>query len=221
MKLAVAGTMVFGLALGILLFVATPVWLAQIFKGRVGSDTSLNIIEGVIKAVIFIGYIGLIGLAKEIKEVFKYHGAEHKAINTLEANEPLTLENAMAQTRLHPRCGTSFAIIVLLISIVVFTALPRNYHTGSVMTDLLVRIGLKLLILPLIAGISYEAIRIAGKFRNEKWVMAAFWPGLMTQYLTTREPDEGQIEVALVALRSVLEQEGEMQDTPPGAAEIA
>lgn len=206
MAATVLGTMVVGLGLGVLLFVATPVWLAQLFKA---SDTTRNVIEGIIKAVIFLSYIGLIGLTKEVREIFKYHGAEHKAINALEAEEELTLENARAQTRLHPRCGTSFAIIVLFVSIIFFTVLPRDYNTGSTYLDLLVRIGLKLLILPFIAGISYEAIRIAGKFRNEKWVQAAFWPGLMTQYLTTREPEDDKIEVALVALRSVLEQESE------------
>lgn len=220
MKLAVAGTMVVSLAFGVLLFVATPVWLAQLFKGKVGSDTAVNVIEGIIKAAIFIGYIAVIGLTKEIREVFKYHGAEHKAINALEAEQPLTLEHAKAQTRLHPRCGTSFAIIVLFISIILFTLLPRNYNTGTLFLDLLMRIGLKLMILPLIAGISYEAIRLAGKFRSQTWVKVAFWPGLMTQYLTTREPDDGQIEVALVALRAVLEPQSVAAE-PAGAAEIA
>lgn len=208
MGLAVAGTMVAGLAIGVLLFVAAPVWVSQAFTlVGVKSPFWLNVIEGIIKAAIFIGYIAVIGTLKEVKEVFKYHGAEHKAINALEAEQELSLENARSQTRLHPRCGTSFAIIVLIISIILFTALPRSYDTGSGALDLLVRIGLKILILPFIAGISYEAIRFAGKFRNEKWVMALFKPGLMSQYLTTREPEDKHIEVALVALRSVVQQE--------------
>ncbi|MGI8924679.1 MAG: DUF1385 domain-containing protein [Fimbriimonadales bacterium] len=208
MKAAVVGTMIFGLGMGVLLFVATPVWIAQLFTNfGIKTTFGLNVVEGIVKAVIFIGYLALIGLMKDIQEVFKYHGAEHKAINALEAEQELTLENARAQTRLHPRCGTSFAIIVLLISIVAFTLLPRDYNTGSTALDLLVRIGLKLMILPLIAGISYEAIRFAGKFRSEKWVMALFWPGLKSQLLTTREPEDKHLEVALVALKSVLQQE--------------
>jgi uncharacterized protein YqhQ len=221
MKLGVAGAMIFGLGLGVLLFVATPVWLAQLFKGKVVSDTGVNVIEGVIKAAIFLGYIGLIGLTKEVGEVFKFHGAEHKAINVLEAGDELNMKNAMGQTRLHPRCGTSFAIIVLLISIVLFTILPRDFHMGSTALNLLVRIGLKLLVLPFIAGIAYEAIRIAGKFRSEAWVKAAFWPGLMTQYLTTREPEEKHTEVALVALRAVVDAEKADKTPEPAPAEIA
>jgi uncharacterized protein YqhQ len=206
MKIAVAGTMVFGLLLGVLLFVASPVWIAQAFTNLgISSPVALNVIEGVLKAAMFLGYIALIGRLKEVNELFKYHGAEHKAINALEADQQLTLEHAKAQTRLHPRCGTSFAIIVLLISIVAFTFLPRDYHLGSTWLNTLARIGIKLSVLPVIAGIAYEAIRFAGKFRNQKWVMALFWPGLMSQYLTTREPEDRHVEVALVALRSVLE----------------
>jgi uncharacterized protein YqhQ len=208
MKLAVVGTIILSLGLGVLIFVATPVWIAQLFTYiGVKSQFGLNVVEGVVKAAVFMGYLAAIGRMKDGQEVFKYHGAEHKAINTLEAGQELIVENAAAQTRLHPRCGTSFAIIVLLVSIVLFTELPRSYDTGSVTLDLFIRIGLKLLILPIIAGIAYEAIRFAGKFRDQRWVMALFWPGLKSQLLTTREPEPRHIEVALVALRSVLDLE--------------
>jgi uncharacterized protein YqhQ len=209
MKISVVGAMITGLAIGVFLFVMLPVWLAQPVRNAGGSLIVTNLIEGLIKAAIFLGYIAVIGQMKEIREVFKYHGAEHKAINAMEAGQELTLSNARAQTRLHPRCGTSFAIIVLLLSIVVFTFLPREYGMSSVLLDTLVRIGLKLLVIPLIAGIAYEAIRLAGTFRDERWVSVLFAPGLATQYLTTREPRDDQIEVALVALRTVLERERE------------
>ncbi len=229
MKISVVGAMITGLAIGVFLFVMLPVWLAQPVRNAGGSLIVTNLIEGVIKAAIFLGYIALIGQMKEIKEVFKYHGAEHKAINAMEAGQDLTLENARAQTRLHPRCGTSFAIIVLLLSIIVFTFLPREYGMPSVILDTFVRIGLKLLVIPLIAGVAYEAIRLAGTFRDERWVKILFAPGLATQYLTTREPRDDQIEVALVALRTVIkreqeeasQQESEPSEVPAGAPEIA
>jgi uncharacterized protein YqhQ len=219
MKISVVGAMITGLAIGVFLFVMLPVWLAQPVRNAGGSLIVTNLIEGFIKAAIFLGYIAVIGQMKEIREVFKYHGAEHKAINAMEAGQELTLSNARSQTRLHPRCGTSFAIIVLLLSIVVFTFLPREYGMSSVLLDTLVRIGLKLLVIPLIAGIAYEAIRLAGTFRDERWVSVLFAPGLATQYLTTREPRDDQIEVALVALRTVLEREREESTATAESAE--
>lgn len=211
MKAGVAGAMIAGLAIGVFLFVMLPVWVSQPIRNMGGSLLATNLAEGIIKACIFLGYIVLIGQMKEVREIFRYHGAEHKAINAMEAGQELTLESARAQTRLHPRCGTSFAIIVLILSIIVFTFLPREYGMSTTFLDTLVRIGLKLLVVPLIAGVSYEAIRIAGKFRNQTWVKWAFAPGLATQYLTTREPRDDQVEVALVALRTVLQREEEAE----------
>ncbi|MEW5883312.1 MAG: DUF1385 domain-containing protein [Armatimonadota bacterium] len=223
MKAGVAGAMIAGLAIGVFLFVMLPVWVSQPIRSELKvSVIGTNIVEGIIKACIFLGYIALIGQMKEVREIFKYHGAEHKAINAMEAGQELTLENARAQTRLHPRCGTSFAIIVLILSIIVFTFLPREYGMSTTFLDTIVRIGLKLIVVPLIAGVSYEAIRIAGKFRSQAWVKWAFAPGLATQYLTTREPRDDQVEVALVALRTVLQREGEAEraeaeETPESA----
>jgi uncharacterized protein YqhQ len=152
--------------------------------------------------------VGLIGLMPDIRRVFCYHGAEHKAINTLEAGKELELVNCEAQTRLHPRCGTSFAMIVLILSLLVFTFVPRYPIPGlPTYQNVAVRVCVELLILPIIAGIAYEVLRFAGKFRNTKFVNLCFKPGLWSQYLTTREPDESQIEVALTALRQVVSSE--------------
>jgi len=168
-----------------------------------------NLIAEVVKAVLFIGYIALIGQFPDVKEVFKYHGAEHKAINTLEADRPLEMAECLKQTRLHPRCGTSFAIIVLLLGFLVFTFVPR-YPFGVhrfALIDVTIRFVIELCILPFIAGVAYELLRLAGKFRSKTLVMAFFSPGLATQYLTTREPEEKHVEVALAALRSCIDAE--------------
>jgi uncharacterized protein YqhQ len=222
-KIAVGGTMVVGLAFGLFLFVFLPNLVGQLFQ-RVGVTDQfwLNFISGLLKLVIFIGYIWLISRMHEIRRVFQYHGAEHKAINTLENGLPLTLENCKVQTRLHPRCGTSFAIIVLIIDIAILTFLPR-YVLGEeapVFLNLLIRFGYNLALLPIIAGIAYEAIRFAGKFRNQKYVQAMFAPGLATQYLTTVEPDDDQIEVALVALRRVVDDEEKAAQKPPEKEDV-
>jgi uncharacterized protein YqhQ len=208
-KIAVGGAMLFGLVFGVFVFVILPTLLGEQFK-RVGvtNATSLNIATGLIKAVLFIGYLWGISKIPDIHRVFKYHGAEHKAINTLEAEQPLTMENCKAQTRLHPRCGTSFAIIVLLIDILALVAVPRYLIPGaSVAINLTLRILVNLACLPIFAGIAYELIRFAGKFRSSSFVMALFAPGLATQYITTAEPDEDQIEVALTALRACISAE--------------
>jgi uncharacterized protein YqhQ len=207
--LTVGATIVVSIGMGLAIFQYAPNLISQNLQKVGWGGTAINFVTEIIKIVFFLGYIWLIGQMKEIQEVFKYHGAEHKAINTMEAGEELTLENCKRQTRLHPRCGTSFAIVVLIVSMVIFTFVPR-YPLGEdhlQVVNATIRFGLELLILPLISGISYELIRFAGKFRNQKLVQGLFWPGLMSQYLTTREPEDGQIEVALLALQAVVDAE--------------
>jgi uncharacterized protein YqhQ len=200
----VGGAMISGIAMGLLLFVFLPNWLAEML-GHL-DPLQKNLASGIIKIIFFLGYLGGIGQMAAIKDVFRYHGAEHKAINTLEAEQELSLENCKAQTRLHPRCGTSFAVIVLIVGLFVFTFVPR-YPLGQqtfALFNVLIRVAMEIIILPIIAGISYELLRLAGKFRNQTLVNLAFKPGIWTQFLTTREPNAGQIEVALVALKNVL-----------------
>lgn len=219
---AIAGTMIFALVFGIALFNLAPNVISATVTKRLqwSSDSAINFTTEVIKVVFFIGYIWLISRLPDIQKVFKYHGAEHKAINTLEAEQPLDMDHCRAQTRLHPRCGTSFAIIVLIVSIILFTPMPRP-HLPSPIINALLRVSMEIPLMLVVAGISYELLRFAGKFRNSSLVMALFAPGLATQYLTTAEPDEGQIEVALTALKACIEaEEGSRAESIPPAEAV-
>lgn len=212
-RAALAGAVIGGMGIAVLLFMVSPTWIAEAFKlVGVRSSVALNWIEGLVKVVIFLGYIGLLGLVRDIREVYKYHGAEHKTINALEAGAPLTIDSVRGQGRLHPRCGTSFAIVVLVLLVFCASFLPRDYGTGILFLDLTFRVLAKLLLVPVISGIVYEAIRWAGRLRHSILFRALVWPGMQTQYLTTREPEDSQMEVALVALRAVLEKEGVAED---------
>ncbi|MDX2064773.1 MAG: DUF1385 domain-containing protein [Fimbriimonadaceae bacterium] len=218
--IAIGGAMVGGIALGLFLFNYLPNLLAQPLERAGASGTLINFVTELIKIIFFLGYIGAIGRMPEIQEVFRYHGAEHKAINALEADRPLTIDEVRAQTRLHPRCGTSFAIVVLIVSLVIFTFVPR-YPLGKpqgVLIDASLRFGIELLILPIISGIAFEIIRWAGKHRRERLVTSLLWPGLMSQYLTTREPDDKHLEVAIRSLQSVMAlEQPESQPAPESA----
>ena len=208
-SMAIGAAMFVGLAMGVGLFIVLPNFLAEATR-KLGNTNPrmISYAAEVIKIVLLLGYLWLIGKMPDIHRVFMYHGAEHKAINTFEAGEELTLENCRRQTRLHPRCGTSFAIIVLIVSLLIFPFVPR-YPIPDLSTPLnvLVRVIVELLILPLVAGTSYELLRIAGKLKNKSVVMAFFWPGLMSQYLTTVEPTDDQIEVSLNALKACIDKE--------------
>ena len=210
--IAIGGTLVTGLAFGLCVFVLLPtaitgllVYLHLLPAAGAHSGMWLNLIDGLIRMVIFFGYIGLISAMPQIREVFKYHGAEHKAINTLEAGLPLTSASAAGSSRIHPRCGTSFIFIVLVINLIVFAVLPRP-------ANFIYRFGLHLAVIPLVAGIAYEVIKFAGKYRGNPLVMAVFAPGMWTQYLTTREPEERHLDVALASLIDVLQAEGHMPE---------
>ena len=208
----IGGSMAFGLIFGLVLFVLVPTLLTQFFHHKLGfapgadyhAKQVQNITDGLIRMVIFFGYIGLISLMPQISRVFMYHGAEHKAINTLEAGLPLNTSNSLNASRIHPRCGTSFIFIVMVINLIVFAFLPRPENFA-------LRFLLHLAVIPFVAGISYEVIKLAGQFRRFPLVMAIYAPGMWSQYLTTREPDSSQVEVALAALYSVLEAEGHLE----------
>lgn len=159
------------------------------------TGTFTSVIEGILRMVIFIGYLALVSQMPDIKRVFEYHGAEHKTIACYEGGEELTPENVKKFTRFHPRCGTSFLLFVMIISIILFSLLPR--------TGIILRLLMRLALLPVVAGLSYEAIKLAG--RHQKGCIKALTkPGLWLQRLTTREPDETQIEVAIASMKAVI-----------------
>jgi uncharacterized protein YqhQ len=156
-------------------------------------------VEGVLRTAIFLGYIVLLSRLRDLRRTFEYHGAEHKVIACFEAGEPLTPESAKRFSRLHPRCGTSFLLIVMIVAIFVFAPIGLPAWYLLLMT--------RVLGVPLIAGISFEIIKWAGRNRRKPWVRGLMWPGLQLQKLTTREPDLAQLEVAIAALDAVLEVE--------------
>jgi uncharacterized protein YqhQ len=194
-----AGALVVSFAFAIGLFFVVPVGLVSLIKSQLHSSTLFWLIEGIVRTVIFLGYLVLLSRLRELRRVFEYHGAEHKTIACHEAGQDLTPENAARFSRLHPRCGTSFLLIVMIVAIFVFApiGLPAWYWL----------LATRILGVPVIAGISFEIIKLAARHRDRAWVRALMAPGLALQRLTTREPDHSQLAVAIAALRSVLEVE--------------
>ena len=190
----IAITMVISTIFAIAVFLALPTFIVKFIPGVQDNHVVLNLIEGVIRLVLFLLYIWGIGLTKDIQRVFQYHGAEHKTIHTYELDLPLTVENVRQQSRLHARCGTNFLLIVMVVSIFVFAFLGWP--------NLLERILSRVLLMPVVAGIAYEVIRLAGRSEHS-FVKALIKPGLALQYMTTREPEDDQIEVAIRALEEV------------------
>lgn len=185
-------SVVLGLLLSIGLFIILPNLISS-FIVPTENVKLYNIVESICKFVIFLGYLVLVSQMKDIKRVFEYHGAEHKTIFCYENNLELTVENVRKQQRFHPRCGTNFMIIVLIISVIIFCILGRS-------ENILINIGYRLLLLPIIAGVSFEFIKFLGKTKNKFFKIFAK-PGLWLQKITTREPDDSQIEVAIKALK--------------------
>lgn len=181
------------------IFFVLPTIIGRSFSGFIGNSILYNLIEGLIRIAFLIVYIILVSFLKDIKRLFQYHGAEHKTIQAYENNEELTIENIKKYSRLHLRCGTSFLLIVMIVSLFVFALLGKP--------PLYLRIISRVILIPVIAGISYELIRFAGKFSRYKIINILFYPGLLLQKITTREPDEQQIEVATISLKKVLEAE--------------
>lgn len=213
-KAVVSFSVFLGVLFSVGLFFLLPTLLSGIFDRWIHNAVVRSLIEGVIRIAIFMGYMILISRMKDMKRVFSYHGAEHKTIRCYEAKLPLTVENARKMTRLHPRCGTSFLFVVMIVSILVFslaTPLLRPITAGitSHWLEALVRVVLKLLLLPIVVGISYEFNRLVG--RHDNWLTRALSaPGMWLQYLTTNEPDDSMLEVGIEALTLVLpEKEGE------------
>lgn len=189
-------TMLGAIAFAIVLFVVIPTYSVKYMKIYIDNSVILNLAEGLLRLAIFLAYVLGISQMRDIRRVFQYHGAEHKTIHAYEAGVPLDVEHVRAYTTLHPRCGTSFLLIVMLVSIIVFAFMGWP--------NLLERVLSRIVLMPLVAGISYEIIRYAGRHADEAALSWLIWPGLMLQKLTTREPDDEQLEVAIKALEAAL-----------------
>ena len=225
--LTIGLAIVVSLAVGFAIFNAAPQFLAEYlvraFSGEPASKgnthlTVTNYLAEVIKMIFFIGYLSLIGLMPAIRDVFRYHGAEHKAINAMEDGAELNTQACQAQTRLHPRCGTNFAIIVIVVSFLLFPLIPRDLFVPGTSPGWLIaltRLPVELLCMPIVAGISYEVIRAAGKAKNQAWVKILLAPGLATQLITTAEPRDEHSDVGIAALQAVVkaEESGELTNT--------
>ncbi len=213
-KKEMAVSMVLGLVLGVVLFIVAPAFITNLIVGEYDQNTVLwNIVDGLLRVGVFVFYLWLIGRMQEIKRMFGYHGAEHKTIHCYEHGLPLTPENARSFPRLHVRCGTAFLIMVMVIAIFVYTVTPINglielWGVPDGAPKLALVILVRILLMPVIAGISYEiTVKWAGSNPDNPLVKVVLWPGMQMQYLTTNEPDDGQIECAIAAMQKVLERE--------------
>jgi uncharacterized protein YqhQ len=186
-----------------LLFIVLPTFITNFLKGWISSSVGMNLAEGLVRLLIFLIYIISISQIKDIRRVFEYHGAEHKTIHCYEHGEELVVENARKYTTLHPRCGTAFLLIVMVVSIILFSFLGWG--------NMAMRVVIRILLMPLVAGLSYEIIRWAGKSQS-KLVNIVMFPGLMLQKLTTKEPDDAQLEVAIQAFLAAMDQEEDIID---------
>ncbi|HCJ90402.1 MAG TPA: DUF1385 domain-containing protein [Acidaminococcaceae bacterium] len=193
-------TIVVSVLLAVGLFIAIPTWSMRFLQHWTTNAVTLNLAEGCLRMAIFLAYIAVISSMKDIQRVFQYHGAEHKTIFAYEAGLPLTVENVRKFPRLHPRCGTNFLMIVMCISIFVFAFLGWP--------NLLERILSRILLMPVVAGVSYEIIRFAGRHNDNPWIHKLILPGLLLQKLTTREPADEMIEVAIASVKAVVPVDG-------------
>ena len=197
-------TVALSIIIAVALFMLLPFFISDFLGNYIRNRSVVAILEGVIRIAIFVGYIVCISLMKDIKRLFMYHGAEHKCINCIEKGRPLTVKNAMRSSRLHKRCGTSFLLFVVLVSVIVFFFI----RVDNMALKLLIRLAL----VPVIAGISYELIRLAGRSDNVIIKMISV-PGMMMQKLTTKEPDEEMIKVAIASVEAVFDWKQYLKDT--------
>ena len=211
---AIAGAMATGVGLGIVVFLLLPLWgtqLAERFLFGPLSSITFNLLDGGLRGALFLLYIWAISRMKDIHRVFMYHGAEHKVVFAYEERGPLTVEAARVMSRLHPRCGTSFLLFVLLVSIVLFAFIPKT-------APFLIKFGGRLLLMPLVAGLSYEVLRLTARLRGLPLFSAMVAPGLALQRITTQEPTDDMLEVAIVALEEALREDGLMPEAAPETA---
>jgi uncharacterized protein YqhQ len=208
---AVGGMLLFALLLGIGLFFLLPLFIAQATVGRVDQGFGLQLSEGLIRVVIFIGYLMLVGRAADVRRTFQYHGAEHMSIHTLEAGDPLTVEAARRYPTAHPRCGTEFLVVVLIVSILAFAVVGKLSPLWLIVS--------RVVLVPVIAAVSYEVLQLGARNRRHALVRWLWSPGIWVQKITTRQPTDDMIEVAIVSLQRALVADG--NEIPAGSAVLA
>jgi uncharacterized protein YqhQ len=194
------GSVIVGVVLAVALFFVLPLLAARLLDPFISSAFISNLIEGLIRIVFFIVYIALIGRMKDIREIFAYHGAEHMSVNAYEAGAPLEVGPVRDYSTAHTRCGTSFLLVVLVLSILVFALLGRP--------NIWISIASRILLLPVIAALSYELIKFEAAYSHNRFIHVLLMPGLWLQSMTTRQPDNSQLEVAIAAMRKALESDG-------------
>ena len=196
-KLSIASMIGFSVLIAIALFFLLPLIASKPFEGLFGSDIISNVVEGVLRLVIFVLYIFGIGLMSDIRRVYMYHGAEHMTVHAMEKGDPLVVAEIRKYPTAHPRCGTAFLLTVMIIAIIVFTLVPRDPFWMVIIS--------RIVLIPVIASLSYEVIRLSGKYSQNFMVSLIMAPSLWLQKLTTRQPDDAQIEVAISAMTAAVE----------------
>jgi uncharacterized protein YqhQ len=212
-SLAMATLLTVSLILGIGIFFLIPVFVSRLVENAGANDFYANLVEGGIRLALFIGYVWLIGKMNDIKRVFGYHGAEHMVVHAHEAGEPLTVESVKRFPPAHPRCGTSFLMTVVLVSIIMFMFFPRDPFWFLIVS--------RIILVPIIAGISYEFIRYAGTHQNNIWIRMFNAPNILLQDLTTRQPDQGMMEVAITAIDYAMAMDEERATPSDDASELS
>jgi uncharacterized protein YqhQ len=197
--------------LGIGLFFILPLVIATFTAGNIENDLAQHFVEGLVRVLIFLGYLVLISRTPDIHRVFQYHGAEHMTIHALEAGEPLRPEYVRRHPTAHPRCGTEFLVVVILLSIIAFSLVGRQSP--------LVMVGSRILLVPVIAAVGYELLRLGARFRSNPVVKVIMWPGILVQMITTKQPTDDMIEVAIVSLEEAIKADG--SPVPDGGLELA
>ncbi|HUG30686.1 MAG TPA: DUF1385 domain-containing protein [Candidatus Limnocylindria bacterium] len=197
------------LLLGVGIFFLLPLFIAAVTTSSIQEDWVQHVVEGLVRVVIFLGYLALIARMPDIRRVFEYHGAEHMTIHALEAGDPLTIDAVRRYPTAHPRCGTEFLVVVIILSIFAFSLVGRQ--------SIEIMVGSRLLLIPVIAGIGYEILRFGARHRANPIVKAIMAPGILVQMITTKQPSDDQIEVAIVSMQQALEADG---DIVPAGSEI-
>ncbi|MBM7633664.1 DUF1385 domain-containing protein [Geomicrobium sediminis] len=207
--IGVAAMAVFAFLIGTVIFTLVPVFLAELLSGPFPGHVAQNLLEGLFKTIILVGYIYLISLTPLIKRVFQYHGAEHKVINTYESNKPLTVENVQEHSRLHYRCGSSFMLFTVIIGVLIYLLVPFD--------NLFERIVHRLLLIPVVLGVSYEVLQFTNKLRDIPVLKWLGLPGLWLQLLTTKQPKDDQVEVSIASFEKLLERDEQLKAEKAGS----